>query len=105
MDHQGLSKEIFFVKSYGKDGKESTFSVVDPGSIPGLERSPGEENGMPLQYSCLESPMVRGSWQALVLGVTKIWTQLSDEHFHFHGTEKVQCLETRLQGLPWWSTG
>ena len=86
---RALPKEIFFVTSYGKYGKESAFSVVDPGSIRGLERSPGEETGNLLQYSCLESPMVRGSWQATVLGVTKSWTQLSDEHLHFHGTEKV----------------
>ena len=41
------------------------------GSIPGLGRSPGEENGNPLQYSCLESFMDRGAWQATVHGVTK----------------------------------
>ena len=43
----------------------------DVGSIPGLGRSPGEENGNPLQYSCLENPMDRGAWQAIVHGVTK----------------------------------
>ena len=43
----------------------------DAGSIPGLGRSPGEGNGNPLQYSCLESPMDRGAWQATVLGVAK----------------------------------
>ena len=41
-------------------------------------RSPGEENGYPLQYSCLESPMIRGTWQATVHGVAKRWTRLSD---------------------------
>ena len=44
------------------------------GSIPGSERSPGEGNGNPLQYSCLENPMDRGAWQAMVHGVTKSWT-------------------------------
>ena len=39
----------------GSDGKESTYSAGDPDSIPGLERSPGEGNGYPLQYSCLEN--------------------------------------------------
>ena len=48
------------------------------GSIPGLGRSPGEENGNPFQYSCLEIPMDRGAWRAIVYGVTKSWTQLSD---------------------------
>ena len=47
------------------------------GSIPGWGRSPGEGNGYPLQYSCLENSMHRGAWQATVHGVTKIWTQLS----------------------------
>ena len=49
-------------------GKESTCSVGDLGLIPGLERSPGEGNGSPLQYSCLESPMDRGAWWATVRG-------------------------------------
>jgi len=40
----------------GSDGKESAYNVGDPGSIPGLGRFPGEENGNPLQYSCLENP-------------------------------------------------
>ena len=44
----------------------------DPGSIPGLERSPGEGNGNPLQYSCLENPMGRAAWQATVHGFTKV---------------------------------
>ena len=39
--------------------------------IPGLERSPREENGNPLQYSCLGNPMDRGAWRATVYGVTK----------------------------------
>ena len=49
-------------------------------SVPGLGRSPGEGNGKPLQYSCLEKPMNRGPWQATVPGVAKSWTQLSSEH-------------------------
>ena len=57
----------------GSDGKESACSVGDMSSIPGLGRSPGEENGNPLQYSCLENSMDRG-----VHGVTKTWTRLSD---------------------------
>ena len=49
----------------------------------GSGRSPGERIGYPLQYSCPENPMDRGTWQATVHGVAKSWTQLSDFHFHF----------------------
>ena len=47
-------------------GKESACNAGDQGSIPGLGRSPGEGNGNLLQYSCLENPMDRGTWQATV---------------------------------------
>ena len=50
----------------------------DLGSIPGLGRSPGEGNGNPLRYSCLENPMDGGAWWATVHGVTKSRTRLSD---------------------------
>ena len=46
----------------GSDGKASVYSAGDPGSIPGLGRSPGEGNGNPLQDYCLENPMDRGVW-------------------------------------------
>ena len=46
----------------GSDCKASAYNAGDPGSIPGSERSPGEGNGNPLQYSCLENPMDRGAW-------------------------------------------
>ena len=49
----------------------------DTDSIPGWERSPGEENGNPLQYSCPENPVDRGAWRAAVNGVGKSWTWLS----------------------------
>ena len=65
------------------DSKESAFNSGDPGLIPGLERSPGEGNGNTVQYSCLENPMDRGAWQAIVHGVTKSRKQLSDEHYHY----------------------
>ena len=45
----------------GSNGKESACNAEDPGSIPGLERSPGNKSGYPLQYSCLESSMDRKS--------------------------------------------
>ena len=54
--------------------KVSAYYVGDPGSIPGLGRSPGEGNGNPLQYSCLENPMDRGAWQATVHGVAESQT-------------------------------
>ena len=47
---------------------------ADKGSVPGLGRSPGEGNGNPLQYSCLENPMDRGAWQATVHRVAKSQT-------------------------------
>ena len=62
----------------GSDGKESACNAGDLGSIPGLERSPGEGNNYPLQYSGLENSMDRGAWQATIHGVTKSWTWLSN---------------------------
>ena len=58
----------------GSDGKESSCNAGDLGSIPGSGRSPGEGNGYPLQYSCLENSMDRGAWRATVNGVAKRWT-------------------------------
>ena len=64
------------------DCQASSCCVGDPTLIPGLGRSPGEENGHPLQYSCLEKSMDRGAWWATVQGVVKSWTRLSDSHTH-----------------------
>ena len=52
--------------------------IRDVGSIPGSGRSPGEANGNPVQYSCLENRMDRGAWQAAVHGLEKRWPRLSD---------------------------
>ena len=60
--------------SYGLDGKESTCNAGDPGLIPGSGRSPGEGNGYPPQYSCLENPMDRGAWWVTDHGVTRSQT-------------------------------
>ena len=70
-DNETIShKEIFSIYEYfaqnidfpcGSDGKASAYNAGDPGSIPGLGRSPGEGNGNPLQYSCLENPMDGGA--------------------------------------------
>ena len=62
----------------GSDSKESACNAGDPDSIPGSGRSPGEGNGYPLQYSCLESSMDRGVRQAIGYGVAKSQTRLSD---------------------------
>ena len=67
----------------GAEVKESARNVGDLGSIPGSGRSPGEGNGNPLQYSCLENPMDGGAWWATVHGVAKSRTRLSDFTFTF----------------------
>ena len=59
-------------------GKESACSERDPGSTPGLGRSPGEWNGKPLKYSCLENSMDRGAWWASVHGITRVGHYWSD---------------------------
>ena len=56
----------------GSDGKKSACNAGDLGSIPGSGRSPGEGNGNPLQYSCLENLMYRGAWRATVHGVARV---------------------------------
>ena len=58
--------------------KESACSAGDPGSIPDLGRFPGEGNGNPLQYPCLENLMDRGAWWATVHGVSKSRARLSE---------------------------
>ena len=60
----------------GSNGKESACSAGDLGSSTELGRSPGEGNGNPLQYSCLENPMNREAWWVTVHGVAKSWTRL-----------------------------
>jgi len=67
----------------GSDSKESACNMGNLGLIPGSRRSPGEGNGNPFQYSCLENSMDRGAWQATVHGVTKSWSRLSDYTFTF----------------------
>ena len=64
---------------FGSEGKESACDAGDPDSIPGLGRSHGEGSGNPFQYSCLKNSIGRGAWQVTIHGITKSWTQLSDE--------------------------
>ena len=71
------------------------------GSIPGSGRSPGEGNGNPLHYSCLENSMDRGTWQTTVHGVTKSQTRMSDFTFtfYFHALEKEMATHSSI--LAW----
>ena len=62
----------------GSEVKASACNAGDLGSIPGSGRFPGEGNGNPLQYSCLENPMGGGAWWATVHGVAKSQTWLND---------------------------
>ena len=74
--------------------KNRTFSAVDVRAmdlIPGLEKSTREENDNPLQYSCFKNSMDRGVWQAIVLEVTKSWTQLNrlSTHVYLPATQET----------------
>ena len=88
----GLCGGQRFIYIGSSDGKASVCSVGDLGSIPGSGRSPGEENGNPLQHSCMENAKDRGAWWATVYGVTESDTteQLSlhfftsNTHTHTH---------------------
>ena len=87
--------------------KVSASNAGNLGSIPGLGRSPGEGNGNPLQYSCLENPMDGGAWWATVRSVAKSRTRLSDFTFTFHfQTQSISVLSTRFCKYlypPWYS--
>ena len=78
-ENQYVGEEIGYLKGpqvrwlSGKNPPVHAEKARDAGSIPGLGRSPGEGNGNSLQYSCLDNPMDRGAWQAVVHGVTKSW--------------------------------
>jgi len=71
----------------GSEGKESTCNAGDLGLIPGSERSPGEGNTNPLQYSCLENSMDRGAWRVTVYGIAKSWIMTENV---FKRTEKMR---------------
>ena len=80
-EFQGMERRFSFVtpkECWGFPGGSAVKNrPANAGNI-GSGRSPGEGNGNPLQYSCLENPMDRGAWRATVHGVAESWTQLSD---------------------------
>ena len=82
----------------GSDGKASVYNAGDLGSIPGSGRSPGEGNGNPLQYSCLENPMDGRAWLATVHGVAKSRTRLSDFTSEVNN-DADDIIEAELDGL------
>ena len=75
--HTSFSSTVFpgYMPTRGIVGSYGSFI---PSFLRNLQTVPGEENGNPLQYSCLEQPMDRGAWQATVHGVAKGQIQLSD---------------------------
>ena len=78
---------FFFTVLGGWDCKEYSYNAGDPDSIPGMGRSPGGGHDNPLQYSCLENPMDRGIWQAIVHVVAKE-TQLKQLSMHARNDNK-----------------
>ena len=69
--------------------KNPPANAEDPGLIPGLGRSPGGERGNPLQYSCLENPMDRGVWQAIIfIGWKRDRHNLATEHEYENQTRR-----------------
>ena len=85
-EHSLLKNYFHIIQGFpgGSDGKVSACNAGGLGLIPGLGRSPGEGNGNPLQYSCLENPMDRGALQATAHGVADSRTRLSDFKKFFH---------------------
>ena len=81
--HEEMASGLGITKGFpgGSEVKASACNVGDLGSIPGSGRSPGDGNGNPLQYSCLENPMDGRAWWATIHGVEKSWTRLSDFTF------------------------
>ena len=67
---------LYIIPPGGSGGKASACNAGDPGLIPGSGRSPGDGNGNPLQYSCLENPWDGGAWWAAICGVTQSRTRL-----------------------------
>ena len=77
----------------GSDDKQSACNVGDLGSTSGSGRSPGEENGYPLQLSCLENPMDRGAWQATVHRVATSQRRLKLLSIHTYRPQNQSFLQ------------
>ena len=84
----------------GSDSKESACNARDLGSIPQSRRAPGEGNGYPLLYSCLENPMDRGAWWARVHEVTESWTRLKGLSMHTCTLPNITALVPLDQSQP-----
>ena len=83
----------------GSDSKLSAYNAGDQSSVPESGGSPGEGNGTPLQYFCLENPLDGGAWQATVHGVAKSWTRLRDVTFSFHFSFRVYKALSKMMQL------
>ena len=81
-----------------------SFAFRNPGSIPGLGRSPGEENGNPLQYSCLENPMDRETGRLQSIGLQRVRHNRNDSahtaHQYWHGTGSLPLSKFFLNLMP-----
>ena len=86
-----IAKRPFQVALVEKNPPANAGDARDMGSVPGLGRSPGEGNGNPPQYSCLENPMDAGAWKATVHGVAKSQTRMND-FTSLHFTWQPKCL-------------
>ena len=97
------SKVVLVVKNLSVNAGD----LRDVGSIPGWERSPREGHGNPLQYSCLENPMDRGTWWATVHRVSKSQTRLKGLRAPRKGQGNAlqySCLENPMDRGAWWAT-
>ena len=89
---------VFLGFACSSAGKESSRNAGDQDLIPRLGRYPGEGDGNPLQYSCLENPMDREAWQATVRRVAKSWTQLKQVSVHAY----IYTINKILYYASWW---
>ena len=86
------------------DGKESSCNVGDPGLVPGSGRSPGEDNGNPLQYYCLENSMDKGDWQATVHGLQRVahdWETNTHTQTHMWNSSAIYRSILRKSTVAW----
>ena len=104
----GLQTPVLLDFPGGSDSKESVCSVGDLSSTTGLGRSPGGGHSNPLQYSCLENPMDRGDWRAIIHRVTKTWSRMKwlTSHAYLESavlqTDKWVDVELSRTLASWW---